>query len=88
MARNITPVGTIDNGNTMVYKYSDSDRPTREDLIKLLENCKKEGWDGDYYFCPACYIEVSSSDVGTGWSLKCIGHANGYWIAERLKETR
>ena len=35
MARNITPVGTIDNGNTMVYKYSDN-AITENDIRRIV----------------------------------------------------
>jgi len=61
-------------------------RPTSEDLIRLLENCKKEGWDGDYYFCPACYVEDKCT--GTGWSPEGIEHGKDCWIKPKLPKRR
>ena len=58
-------------------------RPTSDDLVKMLENCQKEGCDGDYYyFCPACYVE--GSDTGAGWSPAGIKHAKDCWIKPML----
>ena len=60
------------------------DRPTSEDLLKLLANCTKEGWDGDYYFCPACHKPKACG--GTGWSPTSIEHDKDCWIKAILSK--